>query len=93
MSQQTELQPTLGTKLRDLRKRRGMTQAQLASSAHISCSQIGRLESGECQPRSVTAVVLAAVLGDDGFDRDVLAHLEGLPRQADRPRNRRGRFS
>jgi transcriptional regulator with XRE-family HTH domain len=34
----------------------------LSAGTRISCSQLSRLESGECDPRPVTACVLAVVL-------------------------------
>lgn len=55
--------PHIGTRLRDVRKRRGMTQRELASASGVSVSLIRKLEQGELQDtRLETARRLAVAL-------------------------------
>jgi transcriptional regulator with XRE-family HTH domain len=50
------------TRLRAIRERRLMTQAELASAAGVGLNTIGRLESGIDAPRPSTVKKLAAAL-------------------------------
>lgn len=59
MSQHTE---GFGDRLRDVRKRRGLTQRELAAAAGVSVSLIKKLEQGEQDTRVETARKLAAAL-------------------------------
>lgn len=49
--------------LRRLRKRAGLTQAELASRCELHRSEVGELEGGERVPRIDTALKLAGALG------------------------------
>ena len=51
-----------------LRHRRGLTQRQLSELSGVQQADISRIERGETQPTTVTAMRLAAALGADfGF--------------------------
>ncbi|MER5971374.1 helix-turn-helix domain-containing protein [Streptomyces sp. NPDC002055] len=61
MPEHTDMQ--IGSRLRDVRKRRGMTQRDLASASSVSLSLIRKLEQGEvADTRMETARRLAAAL-------------------------------
>lgn len=48
--------------LAELRRRRGLTQAQLAEAVHVSRGVVARWEQGRAQPRALQAAMLADVL-------------------------------
>lgn len=50
-------------RLRELRRSRGMTQAELARLAHVTVSYVGRLENGGAAPGIDLVDRLAAALG------------------------------
>ena len=52
----------IGEKIQLLRKKRGLSQEQLAYEADIMLSQIGRIERGETNPTISTLAVLAEAL-------------------------------
>lgn len=54
---------TLGAELIELRRERGLTQAQLADEAGVNQSEISRLEHGAANPSMATLEAIAAVLG------------------------------
>jgi transcriptional regulator with XRE-family HTH domain len=54
----------LGIRLRELRRDSGLTQAQLAEAAELSCRHIERLEAGNRRTRRSTLARIAAALGD-----------------------------
>ena len=49
-NEDAEVLALVGPRLRDLRKKRGMTLTQLAQATGISVSTLSRLESGERKP-------------------------------------------
>ena len=54
-----------GARLRELRRRRGLTQAELARQAGLSAATVARLEHGTRAPcRGRTLARLAAALGE-----------------------------
>ena len=53
----------LAVKIKQLRKKRGMTQEALARTAGVSLPYIGRLETGRHDPRLSTLRKLAKALG------------------------------
>jgi transcriptional regulator with XRE-family HTH domain len=57
-----------GARLRELRNSRGMTQADLASKAHVTASYVWRLESGGAAPGIDLLDRLAAALGTTAAD-------------------------
>lgn len=71
-----------GQALRELRKRAGLTQEQLAFSAELTPAQVGRLERGERRTRETTIsrIVLALVRADRslGDPDDVISDLAAL---------------
>jgi len=54
---------TIGRKLRDIRKKRGMTLMELARHVGITFSQISRLELGQQSFRTQTLARITAALG------------------------------
>lgn len=63
----------LGNKIRELRKRKGITQEQLASSLNLSSQAISKWEMGAGYPDIATLPVIAAYFGvslDELFDYD-----------------------
>jgi tetratricopeptide (TPR) repeat protein/transcriptional regulator with XRE-family HTH domain len=67
---------SFGTMLRELRKRAGFTQADLAAAAKVSVRAISNIERGDARrPHPDTVLLLARALGVRGpeFDRFVLA--------------------
>jgi transcriptional regulator with XRE-family HTH domain len=52
-----------GARLRELRNSRGMTQAELATKAHVTASYVWRLESGGAAPGIDLVDRLAVALG------------------------------
>lgn len=52
----------MGNRIRDLRKKRNISQEELANEADIPLSQIGRIERGETNPTISTLFVLAQAL-------------------------------
>ena len=57
-----------GSRLRELRNSRGMTQAELAHQAHVTASYVWRLESGGAAPGIDLLDRLAAALGTTAAD-------------------------
>ncbi len=54
---------TLGTRIRELREARNLTQEALADAAGIGRVTLVRIENGEQSPRFETLVALAQALG------------------------------
>jgi len=52
----------VGNRIRELRKSKNLSQADLSHEADIPLSQIGRLERGETNPTISTLYVLAQAL-------------------------------
>ena len=73
----------LGARIRELRRRRGLTQAQLAKATGLAADSISRLEQGRFSPSFDTVTTIADGLGipsaalfDDNYDQaDDLANL------------------
>jgi transcriptional regulator with XRE-family HTH domain len=53
---------TVGARIRELRKRRGLTQEELASRCCLSVSHVSMLERGHRSPSYETLLALAQVL-------------------------------
>lgn len=51
-----------GENLRKHRRRRGLTQERVGKLSNLHRTEVGKLESGEREPRMLTIVKLAAVL-------------------------------
>lgn len=58
----TALQRLFGRNVRRLRRRRGLTQADLAAATGLSTSYIGRIETGRANARATTLAALATAL-------------------------------
>ena len=56
--------PRLATTLREVREKRGLTQAQLAESIGVSRKTINTVENGIFVPSTIIALKLAAALGE-----------------------------
>jgi len=65
----------LGEKIVIARKKKGLTQEQLADLTNVTVRTIQRIESGESTPRSYTLKTLATVL-DTGFEELIAADAE-----------------
>ncbi len=55
----------IGDRLRDLRVRRALTQAELAEKADVGTNTVARLERNETEPHMSTLRKLADALGVD----------------------------
>jgi len=78
--------PDLGTKLRRLRKKRGLTVTEAAQKAHISPGFLSAIELSQANPSVATIYRLAAAYGT------TVLELYDLPAQSNRvirPRNRK----
>jgi len=64
---------TIGTLIKELRLKKGMTQEELASVTDISVRTIQRIEKGEVDPRSHTIQSIASALG---VEYDELANFD-----------------
>ena len=53
----------LGNRLKDLRTRRGLTQAELAEQVGVSRKTINTVENGVFTPSATLALLLARALG------------------------------
>lgn len=53
----------LGSRIRELRIDKGLSQEELANEADIPLSQIGRIERGETNPTISTLFVISEALG------------------------------
>lgn len=80
----------VGPRLRDLRKQRGVTLADLTAATGISASTLSRLESGQRKPTLELLLPLARAHGVQ-LDELVGAPLTGDPRVHLRPVQRGGR--
>ena len=80
----------VGPRLRALRRRRGVTQADLATTTGISESTLSRLESGQRRPNLELLLPLARALGVP-LDELIGAPPTGDPRVHIRPIRRNGR--
>jgi transcriptional regulator with XRE-family HTH domain len=58
-----QLKELFGTSLRECRRSRGLTQAQLAEVTDLSLEMVGRLERGITAPSFETIDTLASALG------------------------------
>lgn len=58
-----EIVDLFAAKLREVRRSRGMTQAELAQQAQVTTSYVGRLETGGAAPGIDLVARLAAALG------------------------------
>ena len=58
----------IGEKLRDTRKRKLLTQEQLAKRAGVGIATIIRIERNQVEPRGSTIRKLAAALGVDPYE-------------------------
>ena len=77
--------------VRQARRRRGLTQRELAQEAAVSQSTVARIESGTMDPRASTLQKLLRACGEDleaqplmgvGIDRSLIrAALERSPRE------------
>ena len=56
-------EPKLGVRLKDVRTRAGLTQAELANLARVSRKTINTVENGVFIPSTVLALRLASALG------------------------------
>lgn len=59
----SQAQPGLGKAVRELRKKRGATQATLANGAGITLNMLSLIERGEGNPTWATVRGIAAALG------------------------------
>ena len=66
--QHAEIVTRFAARLREVRKSRGMTQADLAEKAHVTASYIWRLETGGAAPGIDLVDRLAAALGTTPHD-------------------------
>lgn len=62
------MQTTPGKRVAAIRERRGLTQQNLAAAAHISVSEVSKVERGEISPRLETLHKIAVVLRVDTSD-------------------------
>ena len=53
----------VGIRIRELRKRAGMTQAELAAKIGVSASTVGMYEQGRREPDSAKLVELCNIFG------------------------------
>lgn len=77
-----------GERLREWRRRRGLSQEALALAASTAARHVSRLETGRAVPGRAMVLALAAALDLVGDDVDVLLRSAGLaaqPRPAARP--------
>ena len=61
----TEVMVAFGSHLRNLRKRAGLSQEDLAFKSDLALSSIARIETGRLNTSISTVVVLAKALGID----------------------------
>ena len=52
----------IGDRLKNVRKKKGMTQEDVAHKAGIAVSQVGRIERGKLNPRVSTIFVIALAM-------------------------------
>ena len=52
----------MGNRLRDIRKKKAMTQGDVADKAGIAVSQVGRIERGKLNPSISTIFVIALAM-------------------------------
>jgi transcriptional regulator with XRE-family HTH domain len=65
---QDEVVRLFAARLREIRRSRGMTQAELSRRAHVTTSYIWRLESGGAAPGIDLVARLARALGTNSHD-------------------------
>ena len=65
---------TVGQRIREARKEKGLTQEELALEADMDRSYVGQLERGEQNATVITLAKLAGVIGCD-----IAAFVRGLP--------------
>ena len=63
-----EVKPTLGTRVQQVRRQLGMTQADLAKSSGLSVTFISEIENDHRNPSAVSLHGLADALGDVSLD-------------------------
>lgn len=68
MGRSDEPQPALGIAIRQLRKKRGMTQEALAHEAGITAGTLSLIERGQSNPAWGTVARIAAALGSSMGD-------------------------
>lgn len=72
------VQRKLGARVREIRKRRGLTQARLAEKAGISTKYVGAIEGGGENPTVEILARLSAALGLRPADLLDFEHLEDM---------------
>jgi transcriptional regulator with XRE-family HTH domain len=63
----------LGIRLRDRRRRKGLTQAQLAAASELSLRHLERIETGSRRTRRSTLSRIATALGDPSLEKELAA--------------------
>lgn len=62
MRRSTNPQPALGTAIRELRDKKGMTQEAVAQSAGITVAHLSGIERGQANPSWAAVVAIAQAL-------------------------------
>lgn len=62
----------IGIKIREVRKKRGLSQEELAESAKVNLRTIQRIENSESDPRGKTLNLICGVLGIN--EEDIMDH-------------------
>ena len=57
--------PTIGQQMKELRKKMGLTQSEMAFKCHLDVRTIQRIEAGTVQPRAYTLSAINDSLGSD----------------------------
>ena len=65
-------QPEFGKKLVEIRKKKGLTQSELAEKCNITRRTIQRIETGKVTPRFFTVKTISEVLEFDFLEASVL---------------------
>lgn len=70
----------VGIKVRELRKKKGMTQAELSKKSGVAQQTVSNIESGRNEPSGTTIGMLASALGctADELIGNTQSHADGL---------------
>ena len=66
----------LGTRIKEIRKAKGLTQEQLAESIGIEIPSLSNIENGKNYPNSETITKIAKGLGIEIFELYIFEHLK-----------------
>lgn len=77
----------IGSRIAKIRRGRGLTQLELAAACKLSVASISIIERGLSQPRIITILIIAKILGAEISELIDVSYGEGLPKGSPGPKH------